>query len=112
MVSSACLVILGYVFGGGVASIFRQPWRDSLAVAVETGIQNTGIAIFVLRVTLDQPEADINTVVPVAVAIMTPIPLLLLWILQKCVLSRMGYCITSDQTEINTSTPTQTEERP
>lgn len=75
----------------------RQPWPDALTVAIETGVQNTGIAIFVLRVTLEQPEADINTVVPVAVAVMTPFPLLFLWLLQRCVLSRYGVCVVPKQ---------------
>lgn len=99
MLSAICFVLLGYAFGGSAAAIMRQSWSDALTIAVETGIQNTGIAIFILRVTLEQPEADINTVVPVAVAIMTPIPLLTLWVLQKCVLSRFGICITPDPNE-------------
>merc|ERR550534_3085163 len=70
--ASASLVVLGYTFGGVAASLLRQPWQDSLAIAVETGLQNTGIAVFILRLTLDQPDADINTVIPVTVAIMTP----------------------------------------
>lgn len=99
MLSAMCLVLLGYAFGGTAAAIMRQSWSDALTIAVETGIQNTGIAIFILRVTLDQPEADINTVVPVAVAIMTPIPLVTLWVLQKAVLARYGICIVPDPNE-------------
>jgi len=91
--ASASLVVLGYMFGGVAASLLRQPWQDSLAIAIETGLQNTGIAVFILRLTLDQPDADINTVIPVTVAIMTPVPLLLLWIAQKVVLHRQGICL-------------------
>lgn len=91
--ASASLVVLGYTFGGVAASLLRQPWQDSLAIAVETGLQNTGIAVFILRLTLDQPDADINTVIPVTVAIMTPVPLFLLWIAQKLVLHRQGICL-------------------
>lgn len=97
--SATCLVLLGYTFGGMAAAIMRQSWPDALTIAVETGIQNTGIAIFILRVTLEQPEADINTVVPVAVAIMTPVPLFILWVLQKCVLSRFGICVVKNPEE-------------
>lgn len=99
LLSGLTLVWLGYAFGWIISTIFRLPWTDTLAVAVETGVQNTGIAIFVLRFTLDQPDADINTVIPVAVAIMTPIPLITLWILQKFVLHRYGYCIPIEQEE-------------
>jgi len=93
LLSGFSLVMLGYTFGGVTSLLLRQSWPDALTVAIETGVQNTGIAIFILRFTLDQPEADINTVIPVAVAIFTPAPLIFMWVLQKCVLARLGYCV-------------------
>ncbi|XP_032523379.2 sodium-dependent organic anion transporter-like isoform X2 [Danaus plexippus] len=89
---------LGYISGYLVAWLFRQPHPDALAISIETGIQNTGIAIFLLRYALPQPEADITTVVPVACAIMTPIPMTAIFIYQK--LSSCGICPTS-KTEHN-----------
>lgn len=74
---------LAYLLGYTMAWICQQPYPDRLAIALETGIQNTGIAIFLLRFTLPQPQADLTTVVPVSVAIMTPVPLLLMYIWQK-----------------------------
>lgn len=74
---------LGYFGGFLTAWALRQPWDDILAIAVETGVQNTGIAIFMLRFTLPNPEGDLTTVIPVAVSIMTPIPLALLFIYIK-----------------------------
>ncbi|XP_038219705.1 sodium/bile acid cotransporter-like isoform X3 [Zerene cesonia] len=74
---------LGYVAGYLVAVACRQNHPDALAISIETGIQNTGIAIFLLRYALPQPEADLTTVVPVSVAIMTPIPMTLIYIYQK-----------------------------
>lgn len=50
---------------------------------MEAGIQNTGIAIFILRFALEQPQADLTTVVPVAVAIMTPFPLMAYYLCYK-----------------------------
>lgn len=41
----------------------QQNYQDRLAIAIEAGIQNTGIAIFVLRYALPQPEADLTTIV-------------------------------------------------
>lgn len=64
---------LGYFLGGGSAWLLKQDWRDVLAIGIETGVQNTGLAIFALRFSLPQPEADLTTVLPVAVAMMTPI---------------------------------------
>ncbi|XP_059050623.1 sodium-dependent organic anion transporter-like [Achroia grisella] len=74
---------LGYAFGYALARILKQPHPDALAISIETGVQNTGISIFLLRYALDQPEADLTTVVPVAVAIMTPIPMTAIYIYQK-----------------------------
>ncbi|XP_071056393.1 sodium/bile acid cotransporter 5 [Onthophagus taurus] len=75
---------LGYAFAWIFSRfVCRQNPKDSLTIAIETGIQNTGIAIFLLRFTLPQPEADITTIAPVAVATMTPIPLFLIYIIQK-----------------------------
>ncbi|XP_052744925.1 P3 protein isoform X2 [Bicyclus anynana] len=74
---------LGYATGYTVARLFRQPHRDALAISIESGIQNTGIAIFLLRYALPQPEADITTVVPVSIAIMTPGPMICIFIYQR-----------------------------
>lgn len=75
---------LGYFMGWLAALICRQEYEDRLAISIEAGIQNTGIAIFVLRNALNQPEADLTTVLPVAVAIMTPFPLILFYLCLKC----------------------------
>ncbi|KAJ0170814.1 hypothetical protein K1T71_013586 [Dendrolimus kikuchii] len=74
---------LGYTFGYIFARVCKQVHPDALAISIETGIQNTGIAIFLLRYALGQPEADLTTVVPVSVAIMTPIPMTSIFIYQK-----------------------------
>lgn len=74
---------VGYIFGYLASKAARLPTTDALAISVETGIQNTGIAIFLLRFSLPQPEADLTTVVPVAAAIMTPFPLMALYLVLK-----------------------------
>ncbi|XP_015605099.1 P3 protein [Cephus cinctus] len=76
---------LGFIFGYVVSFILRQPPLDTRAIAIEAGIQNTGIAIFMLRFSLPQPAADLTTVAPVACAIMTPIPLTILYIIKLIV---------------------------
>lgn len=73
---------LGFLFGFIVAKICRQPQADIRAIAIETGIQNTGVSIFLLRFTLKPPAADLTTVVPVSSAIMTPIPLTILYVIK------------------------------
>ncbi|XP_050684864.1 P3 protein-like [Leptidea sinapis] len=82
---------LGYLSGYAVARILRQPHEDALAISIETGVQNMGIAVFLLRYALPQPEADLTTVVPVSVSIMTPFPMLSILLYQKikaCVQNR------------------------
>ncbi|KAF7386534.1 hypothetical protein HZH68_013666 [Vespula germanica] len=73
---------LGFIFGMLVSLIFKQSRPDVIAIAIETGIQNTGVAIFLLRFTLKPPADDLTTVVPVSSAIMTPIPLIILYIVK------------------------------
>ncbi|XP_070154631.1 ileal sodium/bile acid cotransporter-like [Polyergus mexicanus] len=73
---------LGFTFGLIVAKICKQSQADIRAIAIETGIQNTGVAIFLLRFTLKPPSDDLTTALPVSTAIMTPIPLTVLYIIK------------------------------
>lgn len=85
---------LGYVLGWALATLLRQSPKDALTIAIETGIQNTGIAIFMLNFTLPQPQADMTSAVPVASSMMTPLPLLAIYLIRKC------FCRTSiEETE-------------
>uniref|UniRef100_T1GMG4 Uncharacterized protein n=1 Tax=Megaselia scalaris TaxID=36166 RepID=T1GMG4_MEGSC len=75
---------IGYIISWIAAKLLKQSPSDALTIAIETGIQNTGISIALLKFCLEQPAADLTTVIPVSVAIFTPIPLLVLYIFQKC----------------------------
>ncbi|XP_037785974.1 ileal sodium/bile acid cotransporter-like [Penaeus monodon] len=70
---------LGFLFGGVMAVLCKRQLEEVVAVSIETGIQNTGLAIGVIKFALQKfsPLGDITVVVPVAVATLTPIPLLL-----------------------------------
>ncbi|XP_045455379.1 sodium/bile acid cotransporter-like [Melitaea cinxia] len=83
VVAGVCIPWLGYLAGYVGARLLQQSHEDAIAISMEIGIQNTGISIFLLRYALPQPEADLTTVVPVAVAIMTPIPNTIVYIIQK-----------------------------
>lgn len=89
---------LGYTAGYILARVFKQPHVDAIAISIETGLQNTGIAIFLLRYALGQPEADLTTVIPVSVAIMTPIPMTIIYIYQK-IKACMGVATTEETTK-------------
>ncbi|XP_017074463.1 P3 protein [Drosophila eugracilis] len=84
VVAGIALPSLGYIFAWLAAKLLHQNAADALTIAIETGIQNTGIAIFLLTTTLESPEADLTTVVPVSVAVMTPFPLLGIYLYKRC----------------------------
>ncbi|KAH8419857.1 hypothetical protein KR009_003296 [Drosophila setifemur] len=72
---------LGYVFAWLTAKLLHQNSADALTIAIETGIQNTGIAIALLTTT---QVSDLATVVPVSVAVMSPFPLLGIYLYKRC----------------------------
>lgn len=49
----------GFVFGWLMSKIFRQERAESITISLETGIQNTAVAMYLLNFSLPQPEADL-----------------------------------------------------
>ena len=75
VVLAACLLpYIGYLIGGVVSAIFRQPWRRIKTIIIETGMQNTSIAYILLTTSFVAPMGDLAAVAPVASAVMTPLP--------------------------------------
>lgn len=77
---AACLPWMGMSLGFIFSLITRRDKSHSIAIALETGIQNTGIAIIVLKYSMPQPDGDLGTVIPLIVALFTPVPLYLIYI--------------------------------
>ncbi|KAH9499719.1 hypothetical protein Btru_077657 [Bulinus truncatus] len=77
LLAAALLPYLGFLLGGLVAFIFRLGKVNIITIAVETGIQNTGIPIVLLRLSLMGPDKDTSIVAPVASAMFTPLPLVI-----------------------------------
>ncbi|WAR13386.1 SOAT-like protein [Mya arenaria] len=74
-VLAGCLLpYFGYLLGGVIAVILRQPKARVVTIALETGMQNIGIAMLVLLLSFPPPLGDIATVAPLSSAMMTPIP--------------------------------------
>jgi len=69
---------LGFILGGCFAWICRQDWKRTLTIAIETGIQNIGIAVMVLFYSLPSPENSQTTVIPIIVAFLSPLPFYLI----------------------------------
>uniref|UniRef100_A0A914CS64 Ileal sodium/bile acid cotransporter n=1 Tax=Acrobeloides nanus TaxID=290746 RepID=A0A914CS64_9BILA len=74
----------GYVIAYFVAWLFRQQHRERITIAIETGIQNIGIAILMLMVSLPEPESDLSIIMPIAIVLLTDKPLIIIWLVQKC----------------------------
>ncbi|KAK3864006.1 hypothetical protein Pcinc_030267 [Petrolisthes cinctipes] len=83
---------LGFLFGFVAAVATRRPFKEIIAISIETGVQNTGLAIGVLKLALRElaPLGDITMVVPIAVATMTPIPLTIAYIARRVQQCRKG----------------------
>lgn len=77
LLAASANVWLGFLLGTLLSRAFDLSLADTVAVAVETGVQNTGIAFVLLGFSLGQPEGDLAAVVPVAASIMTPVPLII-----------------------------------
>lgn len=88
---------LGFSFGFTMAKVLKRPMEDVIAIAIETGIQNTGMSIFILWFTLDHPLGDMTAVIPVAAATMTPLPLLAALIIMKI----RDYCMQKTKIPLN-----------
>ncbi|XP_076449312.1 uncharacterized protein LOC143285782 [Babylonia areolata] len=78
LLAGCLLPYIGYTVGGTVALILRQPCYRAKTIAIETGIQNTSIGYLLLVFSLPKPDGDMAAVGPMASALMTPLPLLLL----------------------------------
>lgn len=52
----------GFFIGVVAARTCGLSWRDAVTVMIETGIQNTGVAIVLLGVSLPKPDGDMAAV--------------------------------------------------
>ncbi len=60
LVTGMGLPWLGFSLGFLMAKICNRPIEDVIAIAIETGVQNTGMSIFILWFTLDHPLGDLT----------------------------------------------------
>jgi predicted Na+-dependent transporter len=77
VLAGLALPLCGYIFGWTIGKLFCQSTPDATAISIETGIQNTAIAIFLLA-SVDQPP-----IMPIAVATMTSFPLGFVFVIVK-----------------------------
>ena len=75
LLAGCLLPYVGFLLSGFVAFVLRQPPPRILTIAIETGIQNTGLPIVLMKFSLPQPEADLSIVAPIVIAMFMPLPL-------------------------------------
>ena len=74
LVAGGLLPYIGYITGGLVAFICRQPWTRVKTIAIETGMQNTKVAFLLMVNSFPEPLGDIAAMAPIASSMATPIP--------------------------------------
>ena len=79
----------GFIGGAILSVIGIRDKKKSIAICVETGIQNTAVAILFLSLTFPQPEADIALANPILVSMAIPVPFLLL-VIAKSILGKFS----------------------
>ncbi|KAJ1345826.1 hypothetical protein KIN20_000446 [Parelaphostrongylus tenuis] len=84
MVICGCsLPWLGYITAFIVALVLGQSFKNSLTIAIETGIQNLGIAMLLMMWCLPAPESDIAITILFVTSIMTDKPLMIIWLVSR-----------------------------
>jgi len=89
----ACCFLPWFDFIGGaiVSLIGIRDRKKTIAICIETGIQNTAVAIFFLRLTFPQPESDVALANPILVSMAIPIPFLAL-VITRSIMRRFTFC--------------------
>lgn len=64
----------------------KLPKKQIKTVALETGIQNVGVAFLIIYTNLPSPKADYAAFPIIAIAFMTPAPLYTIYFISRCVL--------------------------
>ncbi|VDM02829.1 unnamed protein product [Schistocephalus solidus] len=85
LVAGATLPYVGFLLGFIFARLLCRPWPVVTAIAIETGVQNSGVAILILINAMPQPEGDMGAIMPIIVALMTPLPLLCAFLVHSLV---------------------------
>ncbi|XP_045195030.2 ileal sodium/bile acid cotransporter-like [Mercenaria mercenaria] len=75
IIAVGCILpYVGFCLGAVMSFIFKQPRKSIKTIAIETGMQNTAIAMILLLNSFPEPLGDIATVAPVSAEVMSPIP--------------------------------------
>ena len=76
VIMGGCLLpYLGMLLGFIIAKLACQPFNRVIAICVETGIQDTGLAILLLLASFVKPLGSLAATMPITCALFTPLPL-------------------------------------
>ncbi|CAH8862058.1 unnamed protein product [Trichobilharzia szidati] len=78
--TGALLPWFGFSLAALFALILRQSRKLIVTVALETGIQNIGVAILVLLYSMPKPAGELGAIIPITVAMFTPLPLYFIYL--------------------------------
>ncbi|CAF3438152.1 unnamed protein product, partial [Rotaria sp. Silwood2] len=81
----------GFIGGSIVSFIVVRDKKKIIAICIETGVQNTGVAIVFLRLTFPQPESDVALANPILVSMAIPIPFIIL-LLTRSIMKKFVCC--------------------
>lgn len=84
LISAAANTWSGFFLGAIFARLCGRSRPDMIAIAIETGIQNTGVSFIILRLALVSPFHDFAMTVPVAASMMSTLPLAIIYFYMKC----------------------------
>ena len=105
------LPFLGMSLGYVIARLTKQGNSRAVTIAIETGIQDTGIAYILLLSSFEKPYGDLAATVPITSATFTPLPLLIAFIVvtirNKCWLR--GKCVSCGGPEAALGVETEEE---
>lgn len=76
LVAGLTMPFCTFTLGAIAAGICRLSYKRIITIAIETAIQNTGIALVMMLATLPKPDGDIAAIMPIAGSVFTPLPLL------------------------------------
>ena len=74
VVAGCCLPYIGFLIGAALSAVCCQSWNRIVTIAIETGIQNIGIAFVILTNSLPHPEMEMSMVGPTVACIVMPVP--------------------------------------
>ncbi|CAH8578250.1 unnamed protein product [Heterobilharzia americana] len=80
IVTGALLPWIGFSLAALFTLVLKQSRQLIVTVALETGIQNVGVAILVLLYSMPKPAGELGAIIPITVAMLTPIPLYFIYL--------------------------------